>query len=283
MTRDGVGLRTGLNFVWPMKLLFSEALPDYARYLYPYVIWGLPEPGETPADFFESGFLPGSPALNRFYLCRQLRVPLAGFAGSSENRRILNRGAGLEFTLEERTQFDYSPARKASWLAFAHERFGPEVMSETRLDTLMSSPVVSHLLVCRDPATQLDAGVALLYLEPPRIAFYYYAFYDLNLRARNLGMLLMTSAVTRFATQGFGHIHLGTCYSEEALYKAQFRGVQFFNGFEWSTNLKELKYLLRREHGQHHLLAEPDFQAMHGGLESIGTRTGFGVRPARLR
>ncbi|HZL78291.1 MAG TPA: hypothetical protein VFC17_05510, partial [Candidatus Limnocylindrales bacterium] len=60
-----------------MKLLFSEQNSDYEHYQFPYAIWAVPEPGETPSDIFNAGFLPSSRNLDRFYLCRQVRVNLA--------------------------------------------------------------------------------------------------------------------------------------------------------------------------------------------------------------
>ena len=66
----------------PMKLLFSEQNSDYGRYQYSYAIWAVPEPGETPAQIFNAGFLPSSRLLDRFYLCRQVRVRLAKFMAS---------------------------------------------------------------------------------------------------------------------------------------------------------------------------------------------------------
>ena len=57
-----------------MKLLFSEAKADYGNYIFPYAIWAFPEAGETAADLFQCGFLPSSRELDRFYLCRQVRV-----------------------------------------------------------------------------------------------------------------------------------------------------------------------------------------------------------------
>ena len=74
-----------------MKLLFSEARADYANYIFPYAIWAFPEAGETPGDLFNQGCLPSSRNLDRFYLCRQVRVNLAKFKPSSENRRILRK------------------------------------------------------------------------------------------------------------------------------------------------------------------------------------------------
>ena len=71
-----------------MKLLFSEAAPDYEHYIFPYAIWAFPEAGETPADLFNAGFLPSTRELDRFYMARHIRVRLKDFASSSENRRI---------------------------------------------------------------------------------------------------------------------------------------------------------------------------------------------------
>jgi arginyl-tRNA--protein-N-Asp/Glu arginylyltransferase len=245
-----------------MNLLFSEADADYARYRYPYVIWALPEPGEQPADFFRRGFLPGSPQMDRFYLCRNLRVNLRRFEPSSENRRILRKGEGIQAEVVPRAQFDYSPARREAWKAFADARFGPGIMTVERLDKLMSGPVISHVLRFADRATGQEVGAALLFVAEPEIAFYYYAFYDLGYLQRNLGMFMMTRAVELFAERGFAHLHLGTCYSERALYKTQFAGIEFFNGFRWSDNLAELRFLLQRDQASAapHLLEMVEFR-----------------------
>jgi hypothetical protein len=266
----------------PMKLLFSEFKSDYSTYTYPYVIWALPEAGETPADFFERGLLPASPDLSRYYVCRNLRVVLASYQASSENRRILRKGTGLVSELVPRSEFDYTEARKLAWKAYADQRFGEEVMSEARLNRLMSSPVISHLLVFRDEATGAEVGTVLLHIESPRVAYYYYAFYDLTRLQRNLGMFMMTAAIEHFANAGFAAVHLGTCYSERALYKTQFAGIEFFNGVCWSTNLDELKFLIRREQGEvkKHLLETPEFleQFWPGGLNRLAERSTFNVQ-----
>jgi hypothetical protein len=76
---------------------------------------------------------------------------------------------------------------------------------------------------------------------------HYYAFYDLNYYARNLGMFMMTSAVALFAERSCKNLYLGTCYSDNALYKTQFAGAEFFNGFRWSDDLEELKFIIQRD------------------------------------
>ena len=101
-----------------MKLLFSEATPDYWNYLFPYVIWALPEK-ENPWEMFDAGFLPGAPDLSRFYLCRQIRVDLRSFRASSENRRILRKGQGLRVRLIPRAEFQYNETRGAFFEKYA--------------------------------------------------------------------------------------------------------------------------------------------------------------------
>jgi hypothetical protein len=267
-----------------MKVLFSEFAPDYSRYLYPYVVWGLPEAGETPADLYAAGFHPASPNLDRFTLCRHLRVPLAGFVPSSENRRILRKGEGLRLDLVPRADFAYTPGIRTAWLAFAEQRFGPGIMPAERLDGLLAGRVVSHLLTARDPACDHRVvGTVLLYLEPPRMAHYYYAFYDLTHANRSLGLFLMTAAVGYFRAAGFAHLYLGTCYSERALYKTQFAGIEFFNGLAWSSRLDELKMILHRDARARHLLQEPEFLAFHDGLETLATSAAFQLVPSSRR
>ena len=109
-----------------MKLLFSEQNSDYEHYQFPYAIWAMPEDGETPADIFNAGFLPSSRNLDRFYLCRQVRVNLAKFMPSSENRRILRKGAGIEVKLVAREKFDYTPERRTFFKTYADIKFGKQ-------------------------------------------------------------------------------------------------------------------------------------------------------------
>jgi arginyl-tRNA--protein-N-Asp/Glu arginylyltransferase len=265
-----------------MKLLFSEQNSDYENYQFPYAIWAIPETGETPADIFNAGFLPSSRQLDRFYLCRQVRVNLAKFKPSSENRRILRKGAGIEVQLVPRDKFDYTPERRQFFKTYADIKFGKDVMTFERLAGLFGAPIISHLLVFTDAMTGKEIGVATLYLEGKALAFYYYAFYDLNYYARNLGMFMMTSAAAMFAERGTRQLYLGTCYLESALYKTQFAGAEFFNGFRWSSDLKELKFILRRdkkELRQHLLETEEYREEFYGGeLITIAAKSMFSVK-----
>jgi arginyl-tRNA--protein-N-Asp/Glu arginylyltransferase len=265
-----------------MRLLFSEHKADYGHYIFPYAIWGVPEEDETPADFFQHGFLPSSRDMDRFYLCRHVRVDLARYRTSSENRRILRKGEGITATLTPRAEFDYTPARREFYKTYADIKFGKDTMSYERLDSLFGGRITSHVLVFREAKTSAEIGAATLYLEPDRMAYYYYAFYDLKYYRRNLGMFMMTWAVEWFAGRGLGHVYLGSCYNRNALYKTQFAGAEFFNGVRWSDDLAELKYLIKREQGEvkRHLLETEEYREQFGGdLGKLAAASRFRVKP----
>jgi arginyl-tRNA--protein-N-Asp/Glu arginylyltransferase len=265
-----------------MKLLFSEHKSDYRHYIFPYAIWAFPEAGETAADLFNQGFLPSSRNLDRFYLCRQVRVDLRKHTPSSENRRILRKGEGITASLMARADFDYHPQRREFYQAYTNARFGKETMSADRLDSLFNGRITSHVLVFTDAQSAAEIGTVTLYLEPNRLAYYYYSFYDLNYSSRNLGMFMMTWAVEFFKERGLDFLYLGSCYSQAALYKTQFDGAEFFNGARWSENLEELKYLIRRdsqEVSQHLLETEEYRQLFYGGeLNQAVAASQFQVR-----
>ncbi len=265
-----------------MKLFFSEYRSDYQNYIFPYAVWAIPEPEETPGQIFAQGFLPSSRRLDRFYLCRHVRVRLSEFSPSSENRRILRKGEGIEYRLLPRDEFDYTPERREFYKTYADIKFGKDVMTYSRLDHLFDSPITTHVLVFTDVEAEKEVGTVTLYLEPPQMAFYYYAFYDLNYYPRNLGMYMMTTAVCEFADRGFEFLYLGSCYRRNALYKTQFKGAEFFNGVRWSSDLRELKYLIRREKTvvTHHLLESPEYQEkfLDGDLQKFFATEGFRLK-----
>ena len=262
-----------------MKLVFSESKADYGHYIFPYAIWAFPEYGETPSDLFARGFLPSSRQLDRFYLCRQVRVNLKKYRPSSENRRILRKGSGLTAKLISRADFDYTPQRRQFYKTYADIKFGKNTMPYERLDSLFAGKLTSDLLVITEEGSGAEVGTATLYLEPCAMAYYYYAFYDLNYYSRNLGMFMMTTAATLFAERGFEFLYLGSCYSQNALYKTQFSGAEFFNGVHWSADLDELKFLIRRERHDEHLLENEDYrQEFYAGkLENVASASSFHV------
>jgi len=263
-----------------VKLLFSEQRADYERYEFPYVVWSIPDPDETPADLLAAGFMPTAPDMSRYHMCRQIRVPLSGWRPSSENRRVLRKGQQISVELVPRNEFAYTQERREFCKRYADAVFGQNVMSEARLDAHFGGRSVTHVLLFTDQPTGREVGAATAYVEGGRAASYWYAFYDTTYRSQNLGMFMMTSAAALLAERGLPYLYLGTCYSRSALYKTQFAGVEFFNGFCWSSDLAELRYLVARtESGSpRELLETAEYleRFYEGGLADV-------VEAARLR
>jgi arginyl-tRNA--protein-N-Asp/Glu arginylyltransferase len=247
-----------------MKLLFSEHKSDYDHYIFPYAIWAVPEDGETAGDIFLQGFLPSSRDMDRFYLCRNVRVGLRRHRPSSENRRILRKGTDIQTSLVARAEFDYSGRRREFYKTYADIKFGKDTMTLDRLDALFNGKITSHLLVFTDGKSGKEVGTVTMFLEGDRLAYYYYAFYDLNYYSQNLGMFMMTAAVEFFKERGCEFLYLGSCYTKNALYKTQFSGVEFFNGVRWSEDMVELKYLIQRDSGEvrRHLLETEEYRKL---------------------
>jgi len=93
---------------------------------------------------------------------------------------------------------------------------------------------------------------------------------------------MMTSAVELFAGRGVKFLYLGTCYSQTALYKTQFAGAEFFNGFRWSDDLDELKFIIKRDKKEltQHLLETDEFREKfyNGNLEKMANASAFRVK-----
>lgn len=252
---------SNLHFLTAVKLIFSEVKSDYSRYVYSYAIWAVPDE-ETPAEMFARGLLPARHDMSHYYMVRHVRVPLDKFTLSSENRRILRKNPEVELKLVPVGEYPYTEEKSQKFRAYADVRFGQNIMTKERLDGLFNSKVISHLLLYTHLTTGEEIGIALLYLEPKKLAYYYYAFYDLERFKHSLGMFMMTAAVNYFATEKFDFIYLGTCYSERALYKTQFKNLEFFDGLRWSNSLDQLKLMIKRDAdaGASHLFDYPEFR-----------------------
>jgi len=209
-------------------------------------------------------------------------VDLKKFEPSSENRRLLRKCPDVSFEVIPRAQYDFTPERRERFKKYADIRFGNDIMGFQRLDALFASRVVSHLMVFTDTKTGAEIGTVVLYLEGDALAYYYYAFYELDYPERSLGLYMMNTAVAEFAARGTKHIYLGTCYSQRALYKTQFPAIEFFNGFRWSQNLKELKFMLERDKpdASQHLLDTEEFRQLfyEGDADRIRATSQFAIK-----
>jgi len=261
-----------------MKLFFSEFKADYGRYHFPYQVWLLREEGDAVEKIYENGFLPIRSLPNVYYLARGVRVNLSEFVPSSENRRILKKTENFSAEAIPLSQFKYDSEVQKLCRDYAEERLGKAVFPVPAVRSVFTGQVYNQVFVFKDQDKN-PVGYAVGFTND-RLLQYAHAFYDLKYLSESLGARMMLEAISWAKDKGCQFAYLGTGYDEGALYKTEFSGVEFFNGFTWSKNLAELKAILKRDNPEY-LLKDKDYlDSFHEGdlhrlLNNYGIRVSF--------
>lgn len=254
-----------------MRIVFSESNSDYSNYQFPYCIWALEEPGDSKSNILNNGFLPSGSNPTRYYLCRSLRVSCDAFYLSSENKRVLSKNKKLEIKLIRKNDITLTDEIISMCMESAEARFDNNVMTYERLTALLSSIHTTHYLVLMDDEKII--GLVTCLSDGYTFVHYNFSFFSNYDGYSNLGIYMMTKAIQLISSLGMDFIYLGTAYNERSKYKLQFHGMEFFNGIEWRNDLKELKFLLKRDGGdvQEHLLECQDYVDffLGGNLSSL--------------
>ena len=241
-----------------MKIFFGEFKSNYEKYFFPYQVWLLCQEGDEVEKIYDAGFLPIRNIPGVYYLSRNLRVDLAKFTLSSENRRILGRTIGFDFELLPLSEFPYTPKVQKFCKDYMNKRFGKGQMSAVGIKNIFQKGVYTHVFVWRETQSKKEAGFALCFIND-QLLQYAHAFYNLDLFEKNIGVRMILQAVTWAKENEKQYAYLGTVYNHSAYsYKTEFSGGEFFNGFTWSNNLTELKTLIEREEEQY-LLRDKEF------------------------
>ncbi|MDB5237025.1 MAG: arginine-tRNA-protein transferase, partial [Parcubacteria group bacterium] len=125
-----------------MRIRFTEFGHEYDSYSFGYTVHGQREASDLLPDLYAKGFLPYSSIgvdPDIFYMSRSVRVPVAGYAASSENRRIMRKFDG-QFTCSyiEGDALRASPSFRNLMLTYFAERHGTSVMPEERLTQILT-------------------------------------------------------------------------------------------------------------------------------------------------
>jgi arginyl-tRNA--protein-N-Asp/Glu arginylyltransferase len=231
-----------------MKIFFSEHNKDYRTYTFDYAVYAEMEDLSDLPGIYDRGFLPYSNDIEDrreiFYLARSLRVELASFEDSSENRRV-NRKLEKEELLPEITPKSVfnlkDPYFRNLCLSYAKARFSGNAMTEERFDYILQRKIFTHII---NFAPKGQKPIAYIFaLIQGNSMHYWYAFFDLSLSAGlPLGKWLMWRTIHLAKKEGLDYIYLGTCYGDKALYKVRdFKSLSFFDGSGWKQDMKKLK------------------------------------------
>jgi arginyl-tRNA--protein-N-Asp/Glu arginylyltransferase len=259
-----------------MKLYFGEFKANYGKYHFPYQVWLLKENGDEVEKIYNQGFLPMRSRPNVYYLSRSVRVDLAKFEPSSENRRILKKTEDFQVILEPMSKFSYTPRVQKFCKEYVVKRSGASGMTTATIRSIFKKRVYNYIFVWKDKKTQKEVGFVVCFISPSLLQ-YAHAFYDLDYLERSLGARMILEAVQWAKQNGRSYAYLGTCYDRNSLYKTEFKGVEFFNGFAWSSNLEELKSLIDRSE-EEYLLKDKQFKDRFYKGDLSVFLSNFGVR-----
>ena len=201
---------------------------------------------EPPEQLYALGYLPYSGTKNLydvFYSARSARVPLPEFELTSENRRIAKKFDG-HFTKEHIARFVPDEAFYDFCTAYFAQKHGERAMPRERLEFIFNMHLIQKTTIYRS----LSRPVAyVLEVEDGTMSHYWFSFYDLVYAKQSLGLWLILDALRDAKARGLLYYYLGTVYGDKALYKTNFKPLQWWDGGGWSRDIALLKELGRKD------------------------------------
>lgn len=201
---------------------------------------------EFVASLYNDGFL--FTRINKGVMdqTRSVRVDVAEFELSSENRRILKKTEGITLTTHPLPYTDYHWSISKMGKDFYEQKFGDGTFSANKLKELMTDGENSHFnLLLSYAQNEETIGYAICY-ENSDLLHYCYPFYNLEKAPKDMGMGMMLRAIIYAKEQSKKYVYLGSAQRPGDTYKLQFKGVEWFDGERWQNNLEDLKNLLQK-------------------------------------
>jgi len=195
---------------------------------------------------FAEGFLWGRKHPGYIYTTRSLRLDLAEFTLTSENRRILKKH-NLDLVAQSLplASVIYRWQIHALGKKFYSQKFPETKFSAAKIRELLTVNHNFNLLFNFTFNSQPDLGYAISY-QNEEILHYSYPFYKLELSNSNLGMYMMLQAILWAQMHGKRFVYLGGVTRPTDKYKLQFNGLEWWDidSGSWTTDLDLLKTLL---------------------------------------
>jgi len=180
---------------------------------------------------------------------RSARIDLEKFEPSSENRRILKKTEHLTFTKAPIPYADYSWQIGKMAKDFYETRgatFSANKIKELLTDAQKSNFTTLFIFHNKEVTGSVNHSAAAIgyciAFETEDIIHYSYPFYESDSRDTGLGMIL--KIITAVKAENKKYIYLGSLQRETDTYKLQFAGFEWFDGKEWSDDVKAAKDVL---------------------------------------
>ncbi len=224
-----------------MKLFASELGHNYGTYTFGYAQYAKIGRQDSLPEVYEKGYLPYSgsaQARDVFYMSRSSRIPLEGFSLSSENRRIAKKFDGrFEKSRIPFSQFNCDEKFMKFCLDYFTSQHGGRVMPRERLQFILGNGLISTIVTY----TEKGQPVAYVFeIERAELCHFWFSFYAPQFAKQSLGIWLMLDCIRNARERGIEHYYLGTVYGKKALYKTNFKPLEWWNGGDWS-HVEELR------------------------------------------
>lgn len=242
-----------------MKRWRAELATNYDAYSFGYAEYALLEADDALADAYAEGYLPysGSPdAHGVFYMARSARVRLPSLEFTSENRRILKQYDGALVRSEHSPdEFARSEDFFALCLAYFSQAHDQRAMPRERLEHILKDPVLTRI------ARYEKDGKAVAYIllaSDKRMEHYWYSFFDAAYIRKGFGIYLMLDSARAAKEAGREHFYVGTVYGRKALYKANFKNLEWWDGSSWQSDPKNMALRIRAAFDPKHVTDASD-------------------------
>lgn len=196
-------------------------------------------------DLYNKGFLFTRQGKGEMYQTRSVRIELSQFELNSENKRILRKTEDLNLTTSSLPlkEYDWHIAKLGK--DFYEKKFGEKTFSANKIKELLTDPDKSNFNELMTFVCDQETGYAICYTNP-NIVHYSYPFYNPEIENKNTGLGMMTRAVMWAKENNKKYIYLGSAQRSSDTYKLQFKGLEWFDGKNWQTDLEELKKILKQ-------------------------------------
>jgi len=200
---------------------------------------------ENISAMYDRGFVFTRKGYGVMHQTRSCRINLEKFSLTSENRRILKKGADISVSHEVLPLSDYSFTIGKMAKDFYTTKFGEGVMSTQKIKEMLTDASKSNFnaLIVYADKTGEKIGYTILY-ENNDIVHYSYPFYDLTEAPKDMGLVMMTKMIDGAKKWNKRYFYLGSLQRPTDTYKLQFEGLEWFDGKTWQSDLEEVKKIL---------------------------------------
>lgn len=204
---------------------------------------------ETITDFSESaisqkyneGFVFTRIGKGVMHQTRSVRIDLSKCILSSENRRVLKKIEGYNIEDVKLPYSGYHWTIGKLGKDFYEIKFGQGIFSSQKIKETMVSDTSNFNLLLKFA----DVAFVICHMNK-EILHYSYPFYDLMQAPKDMGLGMMTKAIVWAKEKGLKYVYLGSLQRPGDVYKLQFAGLEWFDGSQWKTDLKEAKEILEK-------------------------------------